>query len=326
MIMNRKLAGIIVLSFGVLPFVGIQLNSQEKNSEPRPFPELQAVPMPYHQVSFQRGAQEITRAHFSPSLYRPFIFPVIGPSGRLLTRMGHPHDPESHSHHNSVWISHADVNGVDFWSDRGQGRIIHDRVLQLDDGLNQASLLTLSAWTSSSGKVLLQERRQLSVQLLPRDEWILIIDLQLDSRGDPVTLGKTPFGMVGVRVAKTIGVNDGKGTIRNSEKGVNEAGIFWKRAKWVDYSGQTAQNILEGITLMDHPSNPNHPTFFHVRNDGWMGCSLTLDGPRTIQVNQPLRLRYGIYIHSGIPSIEILQERWNTFANTTVPDLTSRSK
>ena len=46
--------------------------------------------------------------------------------------------------------------------------------------------------------------------------------------------------MIGVRMAKTIGVLDGGGRIRNSEGGVDEKGTFWKRARWVDYSGQIA--------------------------------------------------------------------------------------
>ena len=41
-----------------------------------------------------------------------------------LTRMKHPHDPVTHSHHNSVWFSHQSVGDADFWSDNG-GRIAH---------------------------------------------------------------------------------------------------------------------------------------------------------------------------------------------------------
>jgi hypothetical protein len=52
--------------------------------------------------------------------------------------MGHPHDPESHSHHNSVWISHFDVNGTDFWGDRGGGRIRHKRIVEFEDADEQA--------------------------------------------------------------------------------------------------------------------------------------------------------------------------------------------
>jgi hypothetical protein len=49
---------------------------------------MQAVPQPYKQVSFQRGGGEIARFHFGAALKRPFVFPLVGPSGRSLTRLG----------------------------------------------------------------------------------------------------------------------------------------------------------------------------------------------------------------------------------------------
>lgn len=279
---------------------------------------MQALPLPHHEVSFQRNGIELARLHFAPDLRRPFVYPVIGPSGRSLTRMGHPHDPESHSHHNSVWISHHDVAGVSFWNDRGAGRIVHQRVLRLDDGPAAAAVLTENAWMATN-RVLLSERRLTTVETLPDGEWMLILDLQLEATHEPVTLGKTPFGVIGVRVAKTIGVHDGGGMIRNSEGGVNEAGVFWKPARWVDYSGPIAANAVEGLTLMDHPRNPNHPSVFHVRDDGWMGACLTFDAPRTLEPGQPLRLCYGIYVHRGLPTREQLDARWSGFSKRPTP-------
>ncbi len=113
--------------------------------EAKPVPAVQVVPLPYQQASFQHLGRELTRYHFGASLKRPFCFPVIGPSGRSLTRMGHPHDPVGHSHHNSVWISHHKVAGVDFWGDRGKGRIVHQRTLQTADGDDGAWMLSLNA-------------------------------------------------------------------------------------------------------------------------------------------------------------------------------------
>src|SRR5947209_7266520 len=91
----------------------------------RPVPRMQVIPLPEAQASFQRDGEELTRAHFGRDLRRPFLFPIIGIAGRSLTRLGHPHDPEGHSHHNSVWVAHDSVNGESFWGDRGSGRIVH---------------------------------------------------------------------------------------------------------------------------------------------------------------------------------------------------------
>src|SRR5207245_1545335 len=153
----------------------------------KPVPVMQAIPLPHDEVSFQRDGVEIARYVFGRELNRPFVFPVIGPSGRSLTRMGHPGDPETHSHHNSVWISHRDVNGFNFWEDRGKVGIVQKRVLRFDDGDQSASVWTENAWTASAGAqggaqqesirtgtVLLTERRGTTAQLLPqgrKGEW-----------------------------------------------------------------------------------------------------------------------------------------------------------
>jgi hypothetical protein len=307
-------------------------------AQPRPAPRMQAVPLPGAAVSFQRDGAEIARYYHGESLRRPFVFPIVGPLGRSLTRMGHPHDPVGHSHHNSFWVSHNDVNGVSFWADRGKGplgRIVHQRIERLTDGDTEAGVLALNAWVDEkSGKTLLWERRRIAIRHLeeqsglllpPSKETLLVLDLQLEAK-EPVTLGKTPFGIVGVRMAKSIGVTDGGGTIRNSAGGVDEKGVFWKRAKWVDYSGPIKGTDTEGITLLDHPRNPNHPSFFHVRNDGWMGAALTFDGPRTIMPGQPLRLRYGLYVHGATPTVATLEACWASFAKTAVDDLAPKKK
>jgi Family of unknown function (DUF6807) len=287
--------------------------AQEAVSKPKPVPRMQVIPMPYDQASFQRDGVELTRYHFGPGLHRPFLFPVVGPSGRSLTRMGHPHAPESHSHHNSVWISHFDVNGTDFWSDRGKGRIRHKRIVEYTDSDECASLTAENEWVRDDGKVLLLETRRIATFPLPDAEWLLTIDMEFRAKGQTTTLGKTPFGMIGVRMAKTIGVNDGGGTIRNSEGAVNEKEVLWKRAHWVDYSGPITNDAIEGITLFDHPDNPNFPTYFHVRNDGWMGASLTFDGPRKIEPGKPLHLRYGLYVHRGMKPAEAINTIWIQF-------------
>lgn len=281
---------------------------------------MQVIPLPYDQASFQRNGVELTRYHYGPDLNRPFLFPIVGPSGRSLTRMGHPHDPETHSHHNSVWISHNDVDGISFWSDNGKGKIYHKRIIKFEDSDEQASMVVENEWVNNDGKVLLLETRRIAVLPLANTEWLLTIDMEIRAANGNVTLGKTPFGMIGVRMAKTIGVNDGGGTIRNSEGGINEKEVLWKKAKWVDYSGAVTNDKIEGITLFDHPDNPNYPTYFHVRNDGWMGASLTFNGPMEIRRDAPLHFLYGLYVHSDMKSSEAIETEWKRF--TQIPAAT----
>ena len=301
-------AALSVADSGVAP-------GQDGLPQPKPVPALQVIPLPDHEIAIEHRGRELTRYHYSPDQHRPFLYPLVGPSGRSLTRMGHPRDPVGHSHHNSVWISHFSVDGNDFWGDRPATQIVHRRIERLEDDGEPAVIQAANEWMASA-KAVLKERRRMEVQALEDGEWLLTIDLLLEPAGDSVTLDKTPFGMIGVRMAKTIGVHDGGGRIRNSEGGQNEQGVFWKRGRWVDYSGPITDDAIEGITLMDHPSNPNHPTVFHVRDDGWMGASLTHEAPRTIQKGEPLRLRYGLYVHAGMPESSAIETRWKSFAET----------
>jgi hypothetical protein len=295
----------------------------------KPVPRMQAVPLAHHEVSFQRDGIEIARCHFDPTDLRPFVFPVIGPAGRSLTRMGHPRDPVTHSHHNSVWISHDNVGGVDFWADQGSGRIVHQRVEEFVDGEDECAVLTVNHWLAQDGKVPLEERRRTAARSLREREWLLLVDLELKPRDGEITLSQSAFGLIGVRVAKTLGIKDGGGLIRNSEGNVNEQGengCFRKRARWCDYSGPIAPGVNEGLTLFDHPANPNHPSHFHVRADGWMGTSLTFGEPMTISVGKPVRLRYGLYVHANVPVPEKLDQEWRAFAALPLARLADQAR
>lgn len=307
-------------------------------AQAKPVPRVQVVPLPRGEASMQIGGREVTRFYFDKQQERPFLYPIIGPSGRSLTRMGHPHDPVGHSHHNSIWLSHEKIDGINFWSDQRIGIIETQRILRYTDGEDAASIFALNHWKATGlGKdkegqphqqrIVLIERRLITLEPLPNGESLITIDVQLHSpanRKEPVTIEQSPFGLIGVRMAKTIGIHDGGGTIRNSEGQTDEqgdTGCFRKPAKWCDYSGPIETNRIEGITLLDHPANFNHPAPFHVRADGWMGACLTLDKPIQITPDKPLRLRYGLYVHRDLLSREAIHKQWETFAGRKVEAL-----
>ncbi|HIE08321.1 MAG TPA: hypothetical protein EYP65_00560, partial [Armatimonadetes bacterium] len=136
-------------------------------SAPRaPRYDFEVVPQPGGRLSVLFRGKEVAGYIFSPTERLPYVYPLVGPSGVSVTRIGHPHDPEGHGHHKSLWISHKDVGGASFWEEGSKGRIRHERFLHLLDGPVFAEFSSESVW-EAEGKPLLRDRRAFRFFKLP---------------------------------------------------------------------------------------------------------------------------------------------------------------
>lgn len=266
---------------------------------PFKFPRCQILPLSDHQVAFQIDGTDRLRWHFGPSYPRPFLYPLLGPSGTSLTRIGHPGAP-NHDHHRSVWFAHEKVQGVNFWSDGTTSRIRQKQWLAYHDGDAEMVMGVLLGWSDGHDpKDLLEQELVVAVRPGPDSETFVELQTTFRPTAETLEFGKTNFGFLAVRMAKHLAAHFGGGTITNSEGAVGEPANFGKPAKWMDYSGPSPKGGDEGITYHDHPSNPGHPNSWHVREDGWMGSSPCLNGPLTTTKKQPLMLRYLLHVHRG---------------------------
>jgi hypothetical protein len=56
-----------------------------------------------------------------------------------------------------------------------------------------------------------------------------------------------------------------------------------------------------------------------------MGAALTFVAPRTVEPGQPLKLRYGLWVHAGAPALAQIDEQFAEFAKIgDVPPLMAR--
>ena len=288
-----------------------------QNSPPR----CEIIPEPNHTFSFRIDGVEKTKWHAGTNYPRPFFYPLNGPSGETLTRMGHPGAP-NHDHHQSVWFAHHDVEGHSFWANSGKGIIRQKDWLAIEDGDEEAVLAVLLGWYDPDGSELLEQEMIAAIRPLPEEEYELEIQFTLKPpKGRESTeLAKTNFGLFAVRVAKSISAHFGGGELTNSEGQVGEEKLFGKQAKWMDYSGPVAagtgsdrQWVQEGLTFFDHPENPRFPTHWHVRQDGWMGASFCFKERFSVTKNAPLTLRYLLHSHSGRIGGQSANNRLNDF-------------
>lgn len=267
----------------------------------------EVIPLPDHQVSFRIDGVEKLRWHFGREYPRPFFYPLNGPSGVSLTRMGHP-GAQNHDHHRSVWFAHNKVNGLDFWADTKGTQIRQKHWYRYRDGNGEALMACRLGWYDSDDAEVMEQDLVAAIQPLDNGEYV--VEFQTTFRPpenvEAVTLNQTNFGFLAVRVSKTLSAHFGGGQLRNSEGSVGEQDIFGKPARWMDYSGPvvtgTGSNrkvVKEGVTFLDHPSNLHYPTHWHVREDGWMGASVGMNSDLAITSEKPLVLRYLLHPHAG---------------------------
>lgn len=268
----------------------------------KPIPRCEVVPLPNHEVSFRVDGTERTRWHYGEQYPRPFFYPLNGPSGVTLTRMGHPGAPD-HDHHRSVWFAHFKVLGIDFWGDgRNDAFIRQLQWLAYDDADDEGRMAVRIGWFDGHdpAELLVQE-----LAVAVRDDGaggtLLETHSRFVPRADSLEFQKTNFGFQAVRVARSLSGFFGGGTITNSEGQVGEKAIFGQPARWMDYSGNIrtqAEPVVEGITFLDHPQNPGQPTRWHVREDGWMGASPCMTEGIVTTREKPLELRYLLHAHA----------------------------
>jgi hypothetical protein len=274
-------------------------------------PRCRVIPLADHQVSLTIDGHERTRWHYGTEYPRPFFFPLLGPSGESLTRMGHPGAPD-HDHHRSIWFAHNNVVGNDFWSDQTPAQIRQLEWLSYEDGDDEARLAVKLGWFDGHDpQPLLEQEVVVGISDINGGETGLEFQLTFRPTAHRLEFEKTNFGFLGVRVAKSISTFFGEGKITDDSGREGESAIFATQAKWMDYSGPSgthATPLIEGITYVDHADNPGHPSFWHVREDGWMIASPCMSAPVMITRDAPLIVRYLLYAHRDTADASVVND------------------
>lgn len=245
---------------------------------------------------------------------KPYCYPIYGPDNLLMVR-NYPMkkvegEETDHPHQKAFWFTHGNVNGVDYWAEGPQkGTIQHQNFLRIQSGAQQGCIESLNYWVKPDGKtVQLKDIRKLTFSG-DKEKRTLDFSVTLTAIGNDVVFGDTKEGTFGIRLAESMRLKGGlnKGHIANSE-GLTDAATWGKRANWVDYSGPV-QDKTVGIAILDHPQNPRHPTWWHVRDYGLFaanpfGISDFEKKPRgtgdlLLKKGESITFQYRIIFHKG---------------------------
>jgi len=250
---------------------------------------------------------------------QPIVWPIIGPTGKAMTRahpMGEaPGERKDHPHHRSMWFTHGNVNGVNFWEGKESGIIKHREFAKVEGG-KIATIVTINDWIGPDGKRVCEDQRTLRFGAAGDARWI-DFDITLKAADGPVTFGDTKEGTMAVRVAETMKVDAKQGgKIVNSE-GQTDRDAWSKPAAWVDYygpvDGQTA-----GIAILNHPSSFRFPTHWHVRTYGLFAANpfmIKTEGKHTLAKDESLTLRYRVLLQPGDEKTGKVAEAFAAYAN-----------
>ncbi|HTG45247.1 MAG TPA: PmoA family protein, partial [Verrucomicrobiae bacterium] len=270
------------------------------------------------EITEQKGKLEIAvnGRHFADYVFegysRPFLFPIIGPNGAKMTRnwplAAGENEEHDHPHHKSFWWGHGDMNGIDFWAEgKNSGKVVQKALTKVASG-TVGTIASKNDYVDQEGKVICTDERTLRIYSTGEGQ-IFDFDVTVHASHGDLKFGDTKEGTMALRLAETMRLKGkvGQGHIVNSE-GVRDQETWGKRAKWVDYYGPVEGKTV-GIAMFDHPSNPRHPTWWHVRDYGLFAANPfglhDFDkkeegaGNLTVPAGKKITFKYRFYIHSG---------------------------
>ena len=252
-------------------------------------------------VDVKIGGELFTTLNFGPDLPKPYFYPVLGPSGKPITRKIPVETGEDHPHQKSLWIAIDEVNEVDFWAEKG--KIVNRSVELVAPKGDPAVLRAKNEWQDANGKAVVTETTTVRIG----SNRLMAFEIVFAAGESPVTFGDTKEGLFGVRVHPELREDKGTGKIRNAEGLETDKNCWSKESPWVDYSGKV-EGAAQGIAIFDHPGNFRRSRW-HVRAYGLFsvnpfgGKAYTGDpannGTFKLDAGKSFTLRYAAYVHEG---------------------------
>ena len=259
---------------------------------------------------------------------KPFLWPVIGPSGDEVTRAfplekreGERHD---HPHHRSVWFGHQGTAGFDTWHEPASGRrtnlgsTVHREFVKVKGG-DTAVIVTRNDYVGDGKKLLADERtHEFRVENGHR---IIDVTIKFTAEHGDCKLSDQKDSGFSVRVATSMDVDSKKGGRVINSNGIPDKAAWCERAEWVDYHGPVNGKTV-GVAILNHPSSFRHPTPWHVRTYGLFTANpfglrslgQGKDSSFTLKKGESITLRHRVIFHLGDEKSAKIAEAYKAYA------------
>ncbi len=296
-------------------------------------------------------------------LKKPVLYPIRTAKGALVTR-GWPLDPRpnertDHPHQVGLWFDYESVNGVDFWNNSDaltpdeaakKGTIVHRRIVDAKSGPDAGTLVTEMDWILPVNRTVLHQRVEYAFR---GDEASRTIDYvtTLAALDDRVVFKDEKDGLFGMRVARQLEQPATKPEIFTDASGkatpvpvldnTGVTGVYltsegkkgddaWAtRARWTMLTG-TVGNGPVTLAILDSPTNPGFPTYWHARGYGLfaanpLGQRVFSNGRAslnlTIEPHESVTFRYRVIALDGTATPDRIDREFDAFAGGKRPSV-----
>ncbi len=251
---------------------------------------------------------------FSDDEKYPFFYPLNGPvTGASVTSMRNGIYP----HHSSLFFGCDRVNGGNYWQEGlDHGRIISVNAEILKEGGDTVVISDECIWSRPGALSPIKDSRKIIItspsETVVQMDFIITMEMLTD-----VHILKTNHSLFSARMAADLSVNYG-GTMINAEGARGEEETFGKNSSWIDYYGQRDE-VIEGLAIMQHPSNPWYPSPWFTRDYGFISPTPMYwpenGNENFLEKGTELILRYRVLVHAGDHKEAKITESFEQYSN-----------
>jgi hypothetical protein len=304
-------------------------------------------PIGKNEVNISIGGKAFTSFLYPDTLEKPVLYPVHTANGKVVTR-GFPldpklHEPTDHPHHIGIWFNYENLNGLDFWNNSYAipadkkhlyGWIKTDKILETVSG-TIGKLGYHAKWVNQQNEVQLEETTHFEFSGTAHQRIIDRVTTLKAVRECLFTDAKD--GLLGLRLAHELQIpatedqkfTDNKGNVTIVKAGDDhiangnyltsegkQGNDAWStRGVWCKVYGKMRVDSVS-IAIIDHPKNPNYPTFWHARGYGLfaanpLGEKIFTNGKsaKNLHLNkgESVTFRYRIVIEDGAATSSVVQ-------------------
>jgi hypothetical protein len=243
---------------------------------------------------------------------RPYIHPLRLKDGRsCLTEDSPWHHPWQHG----ISTGFHGVNNCDFWLDPGQhpsmviGTIEPKtpKILSMDPPKWSIE----ATWYHANGSELLAEQQTWSLQ---EDNDYLFLDLDWALQAIPdIHVAQDEYGGLFIRMPFRSKINT---KVLNST-GLQDAATEQQAAEWLSLHMPLENNEFGGgITVLDHPENPQHPAKWRVDHQRGVNPAPCIPSAIDLPAGAVLNHRYRLILHEEKLAAEQINNLWAIYKNS----------